>query len=50
MITNFKFQGVMSFVSVTLLVKLGSQYVWMDLLHLLFCLCHNVKAKDNSLT
>jgi hypothetical protein len=49
-ITNFKFQGMMSFVGVTLLTGLGSQYILMNLLHLLFCLYHNVGVKGNSLT
>jgi hypothetical protein len=49
-ITNFKHQGMTSFVSVTLLTRLGSQYICTNLLHLLFCLCHNIGAKDSSLT
>jgi hypothetical protein len=49
-ITNFKLQGMMSFVDATLLTGLCSQYIHMDLFHLLFCLCHNIGAKDNSLT
>jgi hypothetical protein len=37
----------MSLVGVALLMGLCSQYVGMDLSHFLFCLCHNVGAKDN---
>jgi hypothetical protein len=46
-ITHFKFQGTAPRVGVALLTKLGSQDVCTDLLHFLFCLCHNVGTKDN---
>jgi hypothetical protein len=47
MITNFKFQGTTSLVGVALLMGLGGQDIGMNLLHLLFCLRHNIGAKDN---
>jgi hypothetical protein len=49
MITGLKLQGTMSFVGVAFLTGLGSQYVRTDLLHLLFCLYHNVETKYGSL-
>jgi hypothetical protein len=49
-ITNFKLQGMMSPVGVTLLKRLGYQYIGTNLLHLLFYLCHNVRAKDDCFT
>jgi hypothetical protein len=49
MITDFKLQGTTSLVSVALLTGLCCQDVGTNLLHLLFCLYHNIGAKDNSL-
>jgi hypothetical protein len=50
MITDLKIQGTTLFVSVALLMGLGSQYVCTYLLHLLLCLYHNVEAKYGSLS
>jgi hypothetical protein len=50
MVTNFKLQGVMSLVSVALLIGLCSQYVGSDLSHLLFSFYHDVGAENNSFT
>jgi hypothetical protein len=38
----------MSLIGVALLTGLDRQYVCTDLPHLLFCLCHNVGAKEDS--
>jgi hypothetical protein len=45
--THFKFQVTVSLVGIALLTRLGGLNVCLDLLHLLFCLCHNVRTKYN---